>query len=140
MSKRFHTGKGPSQRQLRVAELVRRALADVFAQGIPADPDLPQMSITVSEVQLSSDLKRATVYVLPLGGARAAEIIDVLNREQSIIRKSLNRSVYLKFSPRLVFVLDTAFDRMDEMRRLLDLDDVKRDLARQSTPHEAGVG
>ena len=139
MTRRFNEGRGPSQRQLRVAEMIRRALAEVLAQRTPSDPELPQMSITVSEVRLSSDLKRALVYVLPLGGDMAREAVEALNRERAEIRRALNRSVYLKFSPRLDFTLDTAFDRMDEVKRLLEREEVRRDLDSQAA-QESGVG
>ena len=140
MSKRFHTGRGPTQRQLRVAEMIRRALAELFAEGVPIEPELSDISITVSEVQLSADLKSASVYVLPLGGDQGHEIVEALNRARVEIRRDLNRAVYLKFSPRLAFFLDTAFDRMDEMKRLLELDDVKSDLERLASRQEAGIG
>ena len=139
MPRRFNEGSGPSQRQLRVAEMIRRALAEVLSQRTPADPELPQMSITVSEVRLSSDLKRALVYVLPLGGDRASEAVEALNRERAEIRRALNRSVYLKYSPRLEFTLDTAFDRMDEVKRLLEREEVRRDLDSQAA-QESGIG
>ena len=136
MSKRFGQTKGVTQRQLRVGELIRRELADLLAQGAVRDPDLPNVSITVGEVRLSSDLRKATVYVLPLGGRYANETISALNREKSEIRRMLNRRIHLKFSPELNFVYDTSFDQMDELRRLLDLDDVKRDLSRRTTVQE----
>ena len=140
MSRKYNSGRGPTQRQLRVAELIRRTLGEMFSHGMPPDPELARVSITVSEVRLSADLKRAVVYVLPLGGAQVRETLEVLNRDRALIRKSLNRHVYLKYSPRLEFVHDTSFDRMDEVKRLLENEDVRRDLQGQADRQEAGIG
>ena len=129
MSKRRHTDNtGPTQRQLRVGEVIRRTLADVFSRGDLYDPDIAHMSITVGEVRTSPDLKVATVHVMPLGGQNAEMAIAALNRNKAELRRHLNRNVHLKFSPELRFVPDTTFDQMDETRRLLDQDKVKRDL------------
>ena len=84
---KFHDGPGPSQRQLRVAELIRRTLSDVLARGDVHDPDLNRMSITVGEVRTSPDLKIATAYVLPLGGQGQDEVIELLARNKSELRR-----------------------------------------------------
>lgn len=125
---RFNDHNGPSQRQLRVGELIRRTLADVLARGDLFDPDIAHMSITVGEVRVSPDLKNATVHVLPLGGQDAEKAIAALNRNTSELRRHLNKNVHLKFSPKLKFLVDTTFDQMDETRRLLSQDAVVRDL------------
>ncbi len=132
MAKRYQFGKSPTQRQLQVSELLRRRLAELASQGALKIADIPSESITVSEVRLSSDLKKATVYVLPLGGHNGEETVTVLNRERSEIRRLLNRYIDLKYSPQLNFVLDRTFDQMDEMRRLFERDDVKRDLIKSA--------
>lgn len=123
-----HNGPGPSQRQLRVGELIRRALADVLARGDVHDPDLGRMSITVSEVRTSPDLKIATAYVLPLGGERREEALSLLARNKGEIRRVLSKSLSLKYVPDLRFVLDESFDQMDRTRELFARDDVRRDL------------
>ncbi len=129
MSKRrFSENSGPSQRQLRVGELIRRTLADVLSRGDLYDADIAHMSITVGEVRTSPDLKVATVHVMPLGGQNVDLVTEALNRNKSELRRHLNRNVHLKFSPELRFVPDTTFDQMDETRRLLDQENVRRDL------------
>lgn len=118
---------GPNQRQLRVAETIRRALSDVLARGDVHDPDLNRLSITVGEVRTSNDLKVATAYVLPLGGIGQDEVIDLLNRNKYELRKLVAKRLTLKFSPELRFQLDRTFDQMDETRRMLAQDRVRRD-------------
>ncbi|WP_284378625.1 30S ribosome-binding factor RbfA [Amylibacter marinus] len=121
--------QGPSQRQLRVGELIRRAVADILMRGDIHDPDLAHVSITVGEVRPTPDLKTALVFVLPLGGENASAVIDALNRNTYEVRRAMNKSVALKFSPKLKFVLDTTFDNLDETRRLLSLDQVVQDIS-----------
>ncbi len=129
MSKRqFNENSGPTQRQLRVGELIRRTLADVLLRGDLYDADIAHMSITVGEVRTSPDLKVATVHVMPLGGQNTDVAIEALNRNKAELRRHLNKNIKLKFSPELRFVPDTTFDQMDETRRLLDQDNVRRDL------------
>lgn len=127
--RRFDIGAGPSQRQLRVGELIRRTLSDVLMRGDLHEPELAGVSITVSEVRTSPDLRVATVFVLPLGGGNAAAILDALHRARGELRREVTKAVKLKFSPELRFVLDESFDRMDETRALLAEDRVKRDVA-----------
>lgn len=129
MAKRETTsGAGPSQRQLRVAELIRRAVAAVLSRGEIYDPDLAHCSITVGEVRTSPDLKLAHVYVLPLGGQNAPVIVEALNRNRREIRRLVNKSITLKFSPDLRFHLDHSFDQMDATRALFEREDIRRDL------------
>ena len=125
---RFENGPGPSQRQLRVGELIRRTLSDVLMRGDTHEPRLSGVSITVGEVRTSPDLRVATVYVLPLGGANSEEVLEGLNAARFELRRAVNKAVKLKFSPELRFVLDRSFDRMDETRTLLGADRVQRDL------------
>ncbi|NRA99131.1 MAG: 30S ribosome-binding factor RbfA [Rhodobacteraceae bacterium] len=120
--------RGPSQRQLRVAELLRRRLSEVLARGEVHDPELNAMSITVGEVRASPDLKVATAFVMPLGGGEADHALEVLKANRSEIRRAVTKGLNLKYSPDLRFVLDDTYDRMDDTRRLLDLDNVRRDL------------
>ncbi|WP_050930352.1 30S ribosome-binding factor RbfA [Aestuariivita boseongensis] len=125
---KFHDGPGPSQRQLRVGELIRRTLADVLARGDVHDPDLNRMSITVGEVRTSPDLKIATAYVLPLGGRGSDEVLKLLARNKSELRRIIGKKLALKYAPDLRFQLDETFDRMDDTRRMLSQDVVRRDV------------
>ncbi|MGR3483770.1 MAG: 30S ribosome-binding factor RbfA [Paracoccaceae bacterium] len=130
---RHHEGDGPSQRQLRVGELIRRALSDTLARGDVHDDDLQRVSITVGEVRSSPDLKVATAYVLPLGGGDADAIVKALARNAGELRRAVAKSTTLKFAPELRFRVDRTFDRMDATRSMLSQDRVARDL-------EAGDG
>jgi len=126
--KHHEPGSGPSQRQLRVGELIRRTLSDVLNRGDVHDPELNAMSITVGEVRTSPDLRVATAYVLPLGGQGAEAAIAALARNKSELRRAVSKAVSLKFSPDLRFRVDDTFDRMDETRRLFAQESVRRDL------------
>ena len=125
---RFDTGPGPSQRQLRVSELIRRRLSDVLSHGDIHDPDLNRMSITVGEVRCTPDLKVATAYVLPLGGQHRDEALEALRRNKSEIRRVVARGLQLKFSPEIRFAIDETYDRLDDTRRLFSDENVRRDL------------
>ena len=125
---KFIDGTGPSQRQLRVGELIRRALSDILMQGSIHDPDLNRISVTVSEVTASPDLKIATAYVCPLGGQGGEDLIALLAKNKSEIRRSISKKLTLKYTPDLRFRIDGTFDRMDETRRLFSQENVKRDL------------
>jgi len=122
----------PSQRQLRVGELIRRAVSDVLMRGETHDPDLEGVSITVTEVRPAPDLRQAVVYVLPLGGEGGEEVVAALTKARGALRRAVNARVDLKFSPELSFVLDDSFDKMDETRRMLAVDRVRRDLDGES--------
>jgi len=122
-------GTGPSQRQLRVGEVIRRALADVLNRGDIHDPDLAHVSVTVGEVRATPDLKRALVFVLPLGGVNADQVIAALNRNKGELRRAVTKAITLKFSPELKFVIDETFDQLDETRRLFEQDTVKKDIS-----------
>ena len=124
---KFHDGPGPSQRQLRVGELIRRTLSEVLARGDVHDPDLNRMSITVGEVRTSPDLRVATAYVLPLGGQGQEDVLKLLARNKGELRRAVSKKLALKFAPDLRFQLDETFDRMDDTRRMLNQDAVRRD-------------
>lgn len=129
MSKnRHHDGPGPSNRQLRVGELIRRTLSDLLARGEIHDPELNALSITVGEVRTSPDLKVATAYVLPLGGEHRDEAIEALKRNAGELRRAVGKVTALKFTPQLRFRIDDTFDRLDETRRLFSQTEVRRDL------------
>ena len=123
----FHDGPGPSQRQLRVGELIRRTLSEVLARGDVHDPDLNRLSVTVGEVRTSPDLKVATAYVLPLGGEGREDVIGLLAKNKSELRRLIGKKLALKFAPDLRFRIDETFDQLDETRRLFAQETVRRD-------------
>ena len=125
---KFNDNSGPSQRQLRVGELIRRALSEILMQGVIHDPDLNRISVTVSEVTASPDLKIATAYVCPLGGQGGEDLIALLAKNKSEIRRSISKKLTLKYTPDLRFRIDETFDRIDETRRLFSQENIKRDL------------
>ncbi len=124
----FHDGPGPSQRQLRVGELIRRTLSEVLMRGDIHDPELNRISVTVGEVRTSPDLKIATAYVMPLGGEGREDLIAHLARNKHELRRLVGKKVGLKYAPDLRFRLDETFDQMDEARRLFAQDKVRRDV------------
>lgn len=128
MSKHRARHNGASQRQLRVGELIRRALAEALTRGDSADPELTRRPITITEARVSPDLRQATVFATPLGGAGAEEALEALNRNRGFLRKEVARLIQLKRAPELHFELDRTFDQMDETNRLLSDPDVRRDL------------
>lgn len=129
-NKRNHSAKGPSQRQLRVGELIRRTLSDMLNRAEIHDPELTAMSITVGEVSCSTDLKVATVYVMPLMGSVPVEdAIAALARNKHQLRHRLASEMTLKYAPDLRFRPDETFDRLDETRRMFADPSVARDLA-----------
>ena len=120
--------RAPSQRQLKTGELIRRALADIIARENMRDPDLQGVSVTISEVRASPDLKHAIVYAAPLGGGDAQAMIDALNRAKRFLRGRLGKEMEMKSTPALKFVADESFDAATDMQKLLNRADVKRDL------------
>ncbi|WP_093993235.1 30S ribosome-binding factor RbfA [Flavimaricola marinus] len=119
---------GPSQRQLRVGELLRRTLSEVLQRGEVHDEDLQGMSITVGEVRVSPDLRIATAYVLPLGGKGQDEALEALRRNKHEIRHLVVKGMTLKFAPELRFEIDDTFDRMDRTTALFADKHVRQDL------------
>lgn len=124
MSKR----SGPSQRQLRVGELVRRALSDILMHGEVHDAVLESVVVTVPEVRMSPDLSVATVFVMPLGGKDAGAVVAAFDRNKKYLRGAVAKRVDLRVAPDLRFQLDTSFDEGDRIDKLLSAPDVKRDL------------
>lgn len=122
------TSAGPSQRQLRVGELIRRTLSEVLQRGDLHDPDIGGMMITVGEVRVTPDLRIATAYVLPLGGRNQDLALEALRRNKGELRHLVTKGTTLKFAPDLRFEIDDTFDRMDETRRLFADDHVRQDL------------
>ncbi len=127
---RRENDSGPSQRQLRVGELVRHALADVLARGEAPDEVLASHPITVPEVRMSPDLRLATVYVMPLGGRDQKAVLAALERNKKFLRGEVVHRVSLKFAPDLRFLIDERFDEAERIERLLRSPEVARDLAK----------
>jgi ribosome-binding factor A len=129
MSRRHsEPAKGPSQRALRAGELVRHALAEILARGEVHDPVIEAHRITVPEVRMSPDLRLATVYVMPLGGAHEKDVLAALDRNKRYLRGEIAQRVNLKFAPDLRFRIDEGFDEADRIERLLRSPQVRRDL------------
>jgi ribosome-binding factor A len=128
MAKRPELPTGPSQRQQRVAELVRHALAEVLQRGEVQDPVLSAHVITVPEVRMSPDLKIATAYVMPLGGKDERPVIKALAANKTQLRTEVARRVNLKFAPDLRFLRDESFDEAARIDVLLRSDKVRKDL------------
>lgn len=118
----------PSQRQLRVGELVRHALSEILARGEVNDPELSGLVITVPEVRMSPDLKIATCYVMPLGGAHQEKVARALARHARYLRGEVGHRMHIKYTPQLRFLLDETFAEADRINALLRQSDVARDL------------
>jgi len=119
---------GPSQRQLRVGELVRHALADALQRGDVPDPVLDSHVVTVPEVRMSPDLRIATCFVMPLGGNDRTEVIKALASNQKALRGAMAPRMDLKFMPEMRFLIDTSFDEGNRIDALLRSPEVTRDL------------
>ena len=111
--------KTVSQRQLRVGEMVKQALCNIFMRGEAKLPNLETNNITVTEVRMSPDLKTAKAFVLPLGGKNATEAIDVLKEFSFVVRKVLSKKISTKFLPKLLFVKDDSFDYAEKIENLI---------------------
>ena len=123
-----HSPQGPSQRQLRVGEMLRHALSQILLRGEIRDPDLEGVSITVTQVKPSGDMRHATAFVEPLGGQNAKSIVTALNRHKAFLRGEMGRMIELKFTPELRFVEDTSFAEAQRIEALLKSERVQRDL------------
>jgi ribosome-binding factor A len=119
---------GPSQRQLRVGELIRHALAEMLARGEVHDPVIEGHMITIPEVRMSADLRLATIYVMPLGGRDVNEVIAALDRNKRYLRGEIAHHVNLKFAPEIRFRVDDRFDEAERIEKLLRTPVVQRDL------------
>ena len=122
------SARGPTQRQLRVGELVRHCISDLLSRREIHDDALERNIVTIPEVRMSNDLRIATVYVMPLGGGDEELIIKALAANQKFIRGVVARAVNLKFAPELRFLKDQSFDEGMRMDALLDSDQVRRDI------------
>ena len=134
MPKRFdQPPSGPTQRQQRVAELVRLALAEVLSRGDIQDDVLTRNVITIPEVRMSPDLKLATAYVMPLGGRDEEAVLKALDKHRKVLRQEVARRVNLKFAPDLRFRRDESFDEAARIDALLRSERVARDTAKPGT-------
>lgn len=122
--------KAPSQRQLRVGEEIRSALAQIFMHGETHHPVLDTASITVSEVRISPDLRNATAYVMPLAGSNKEAVLAALGENASRLRGLVSRKIILRTSPKIVFRLDTSYEVANRINTLLNSERVKADLSK----------
>jgi ribosome-binding factor A len=137
MSRSHHNGGEPSQRMLRVAELIRHSMADLLTRGTINDPVLEGHVVTVPRVKMSPDLKLASVYVMPLGGKAATEVIAALDRHKKYLRTEIAQRINLKFAPEIRFKIDDSFDNVAKIDALLNSDKVKQDLQTPETQEPA---
>jgi len=127
---------GPSQRQLRVGEMLRHALSEILARSEIRDPDLDGVSVTITQVKPSPDMRYATVYCQPLGGRNAKEIVAALNRHKGFLRGEMGRRIAIKFTPELRFVEDESFAEAQKIEDILKSPQVQRDLAASNPEDE----
>ena len=127
---------GASQRQLRAGELIRHALVNVMYEEELQDETMAGVSVTITEVRLSPDLRNASVFVEPLGGQHAAEVVKALNRHAGFLRGRLGHAIDMKFVPALKFMHDQSFAEAERMARLFDNPRVREDLAKVDEPVE----
>src|SRR5262249_31925645 len=133
MARRHHhrdsgTSNAPSQRQLRVGELIRHALAEMLTRGEVHDPVIEGHLITVPELPRPADLRLATIYVMPLGGRDTEPVLEALERNKRFLRGEIAHRVNLKFAPEIRFRLDERFDEAERIEKLLRTPQVRRDL------------
>jgi ribosome-binding factor A len=127
---------GPSQRVLRVGELIRHAAAEILARGDVEDPALVKQVVTIPNVKMSPDLKLATLYIMPLGGKDADKTIAALERNKKMLRTEIAHRINLKFAPDLRFILDNSFDASAKIDALLKSPEVARDLHKPDVEDE----
>lgn len=137
MSRTHQQGGEPSQRMLRVAELIRHALSDLLSRGSIVDPVLDGHVITVPVVRMSPDLKLATAYVMPLGGRDVAPVIEALDRHRKALRTEVAHRIAMKFAPDLRFKADHSFDYGAKIDAILDSPKVKQDLEKRDDAEDA---
>ena len=138
MSRIHQKGGEPSQRMLRVAELIRHAMAQLLSRGEINDPDLAGLVVTVPSVKMSPDLKLATIYVMPLGGKAQSEIVTILDRHKKFLRGEVAHRVNLKFAPEIRFRVDESFANAEKIDALLNSPQVARDLSAPETDEDEG--
>jgi ribosome-binding factor A len=117
-----------SPRQLRVGELIRHALAEIFSRGDIHDPVIAAHMLTVPEVRMSADLRLATIYIVPLGGRDEEKVLEALENNKRYMRGEIAQRVNLKFAPEIRFRIDERFDEAERIEKLLRTPEVRRDL------------
>ena len=127
-NRRSEKSTGPSQRQLRVGELIRHALAEMLARGEIYDDVLASHVVTIPEVRMSPDLRLASIYVMPLGGKDVEPVLTALERNKKYIRGEIAHEINLKFAPDIRFMADETFEEANRIERLLASDKVRKDL------------
>ena len=135
-SHRDSTPGGGSQRQLRVGELVRHAIAELLTRGEVHDPVIEGHLITVPEVRMSPDLRLATIYIMPLAGRDADEVVAAFERNKKFLRGEIGHTINLKFAPDIRFRIDERFAEAERIDRLLRSPEVKRDLIKDESGDE----
>ena len=130
-SKRSGSGGGRSQRQLRMGEVIRKALSEIFIRDHINDPRLERATITISEVRISPDLSSVTAFVLPLGGENQDQVVEALNDNRKYLRGQVSRLVRIRYTPTLNFELDTSFDNFSKIDNVLHSPEVARDLEKR---------
>jgi ribosome-binding factor A len=138
MSRSHQKGGDPSQRMLRVAELIRHAMAQLLSRGEINDPELAGLVVTVPSVKMSPDLKLATIYVMPLGGQAQEAIVAVLDRHRKFLRGEIAQRINLKFAPDIRFKVDESFVNAAKIDALLNSPKVARDLSEPEVEESAG--
>ena len=133
---RSHSRTGPSQRQLRVGEVLRHALSEILLRGDIRDADLFGVSVTITQVIPSGDMRHATVYCEPLGGKNADKIIAALNHHKAYLRGEMGHSIALKFTPELRFVEDKSFAEAEKIETILKSPKVQQDLRKGAVGRE----
>jgi ribosome-binding factor A len=129
VTKLARSGRSPTQRQLKAGEVIRHALVQSLQRGDIHDPDLDGVSITVSEVRISPDLKRAVAFVMPLMGQNKDGVLTGLRRSRNFIRGIIARATTWKFVPEIDFELDRSFEQSERVDQLLNSKRVRRDLS-----------
>jgi ribosome-binding factor A len=136
-SRHAHRELGPSQRQLRVGEMLRHALAQILSRSDIQDADLDGVSVTITQVKPSADMRYATVYCAPLGGGNTGPIIAALNRHKGFLRGEMGHMISTKFTPDLRFVEDQSFAEAEKIENLLKSPLVQRDLTASDENEES---
>ena len=127
-----NSAKGPSQRMLRVGELIRHKLAEMLSRGEIHDDVLASHVITVPEVRMTPDLKLATIYIMPLGGEDLKPVLEALTRNKKYIRAEVAHTLNLRYAPDLRFREDETFEEATRIDRLLDSPKVRQDIEKKS--------
>jgi ribosome-binding factor A len=136
MSRSHHSSGEPTQRMLRVAELVRHAFSEALSRGSINDPVLETHVVTAVRAKMSPDLKHATIFIMPLGGSDAELVLKALDKHKAYLRSEIAKKINLKFAPEVKFKIDDSFENSARIDALLNSDKVKRDLDKPAETDE----